>query len=196
MPAYAYAILGIAWLTWVTPFFLAKGSGGRAATLDRRARWGIVLQGLAYSLLWQNTFWARSPGVWRVALSVFFLALASLLSWSSARALGRQFRFDAGLNADHQLVKSGAYRVVRHPIYTSMLFLLLGTGFMITPLPMLLFSTLLFVTGTEIRVRIEDRLLASRFGGRFGDYQRTVSAYIPFLKPSARLPRPQSQDHL
>jgi protein-S-isoprenylcysteine O-methyltransferase Ste14 len=31
-------------------------------------------------------------------------------------------------------------------------------------------------------VRIEDRLLASRFKDKFLDYQRSVSAYIPFLK--------------
>jgi protein-S-isoprenylcysteine O-methyltransferase Ste14 len=189
MGAYPYVILAVGWLTWVTPFFLAKGSGSKARTLDRRARWGIALQGLAYALLWQNPFWERSPEAWRVALSVFFLALAGLLSWSSARALGRQWRFDAGLNPDHELVQSGAYRVVRHPIYTSMLCLLLGTGFMITPLPMLLIATVLCIIGTEIRVRIEDTLLASRFGDQFSTYQRTVSAYIPFVKPSTKRPR-------
>ncbi len=77
---------------------------------------------------------------------------------------------------------SGPYRVVRHPIYTSMLCVLFGTGFMITPLPLLVLSALVFIAGTEIRVRIEDSLLASRFGDRFRDYQRSVPAYIPFLK--------------
>ena len=62
-----------------------------------------------------------------------------------------------------------------------MLCVLLGTGFMIAPLPMLLLSTLLFMIGAEIRVRIEDGLLASRFGDQFRDYQRTAPAYIPFL---------------
>jgi protein-S-isoprenylcysteine O-methyltransferase Ste14 len=47
---------------------------------------------------------------------------------------------------------------------------------------MLLLSTLLFMIGTEIRVRIEDSLLASRFGDQFRDYQRKVAAYVPFLK--------------
>src|SRR6266852_699589 len=86
MSAYAYVILAVGWLTWVTPFFLTKGTSGKPQTLDRRARWGIALQGVAYALLWQHNFWERSPDAWRVALSVFFLALASLLSWSSARA--------------------------------------------------------------------------------------------------------------
>jgi protein-S-isoprenylcysteine O-methyltransferase Ste14 len=182
MPAHAYAILATGWLIWLMPFFLVKRNSGKPEKLDRRARWGIVLEGLAYSFLWQSKFWARAPEDWRTAVSVFFFVLAGLLSWTGARALGRQWRIDAGLNPDHELVRSGVYRVVRHPIYTSMICLLLGTGFMITPLPMLLLSTLLFTIGTEIRVRIEDGLLASRFGDQFRDYQCRVSAYIPFLK--------------
>ena len=184
MPAYAYAIVAAGTLLWFTPFLLIKRNAGPPQKLDRRARWGVLLEVLAYSLLWQNHFWERSPQVWRTALSVFFFMLASLFSWTGARALGRQWRIDAGLNPDHKLVRSGPYRLVRHPIYTSMLCLLLGTGFVITPLPVLLLATVLFMVGTEIRVCIEDTMLASRFGDEFRDYQRAVSAYIPFLKHS------------
>jgi protein-S-isoprenylcysteine O-methyltransferase Ste14 len=187
MPAYNYVILAAGWLAWMTPFFLIKRRGAKAERLDRRARWGIVLEGVAYSLLWQNRFWIRSPHTWRTTLAVIFLALAALLSWSSARTLGRQWRFDAGLNVDHELVTSGAYRFVRHPIYSSMLCMLLGTGFMVAPMLILAISTVIFIVGTEIRVRIEDNLLASRFGDRFLEYQQRVGAYIPFLK--ARSPR-------
>jgi protein-S-isoprenylcysteine O-methyltransferase Ste14 len=88
----------------------------------------------------------------------------------------------AGLSSDHELIVCGPYRVVRHPIYTSMLCMLCGTGLMITPLPLLLLSALVFIVGTEIRVRIEDRLLAARFGESFRDYQRSVPAYIPFVR--------------
>ena len=182
MPASVYIVLAVGWLAWVTPFFLIRRSGESAERLDRRARWGIAVEALAYALLWQTRFWERSPERWRIATSVLFLALAPLLSWSSARSLGRQWRFDAGLNTDHELVTSGAYRFVRHPIYCSMLCLLLGTGFMITPTPLLVVSVLVFILGTEIRIRIEELLLLSRFGGRFREYQRRVPAYIPFMK--------------
>ena len=74
------------------------------------------------------------------------------------------------------------YRVLRHPIYTSMLCVLFGTGVLITPWWLLLPSLLLFVIGTEIRVRIEDNLLASQFGEQFAEYRQRVPAYIPFLK--------------
>jgi protein-S-isoprenylcysteine O-methyltransferase Ste14 len=182
MPAYAYVLLALGWLTWVIPFFLIQRTAVEAQRLDRRARWGIVLQAIGYSLLWQNRFWERSLHNWQLIVSVLFLALASVLSWTGARALGRQWRFDAGVNRDHDLVRSGPYRIVRHPIYASMLCILLGTGLMITPWPMLLVSMVFFVAGTETRIRLEDQLLASSFGDRYAVYARTTPAYIPFVR--------------
>jgi protein-S-isoprenylcysteine O-methyltransferase Ste14 len=185
MPAYAYAILAAGWLAWMTRFVLAavKRPGGHPARLDRRARWAMPMIAVAYALVWQGSFWARSPGAWRIVISSLLFVTASILSWTSTRALGRQWRLDAGLNAEHELVRSGPYRVVRHPIYTSMFCMLLGTGLLLaTPLKLLLPAILLLAIGTEIRVRIEERLLASRFGDEFLDYQRRVPAYIPFLK--------------
>src|SRR5262249_32391242 len=153
-----------------------------AAKLDRRARWGILLVAVAYSLLWQNRFWQRPLPGWRIVFSILFFALGGVLSWTGARTLGRQWRIDACLNPDHELVQSGPYRVVRHPIYTSMLCVLVGTGFTVAPLPVLLLSTMVFMAGTEIRVRIEDNLLASRFGKQFQEYRSRVPAYIPFMR--------------
>src|ERR1051326_4261021 len=121
MPAYAYVILAAGWLTWSLPFLLRKRTTGPAAKRDRRARWGIALQAIGYTLLWQNRYWTRPLPIWRVLLSVLFFALANLLSWTAVRQLGRHWRIDAGLSRDHELVTSGPYRVVRHPIYTSML---------------------------------------------------------------------------
>jgi protein-S-isoprenylcysteine O-methyltransferase Ste14 len=45
-----------------------------------------------------------------------------------------------------------------------------------------LLSTGVFIAGTEIRVRIEDKLLASRFGERFRKYQQSVPGYVPFVR--------------
>ena len=63
-----------------------------------------------------------------------------------------------------------------------MLCILLGTGVLLTSLPLFLTSIVLFTVGTEIRVRVEDALLASRFGDQFRDYRRSVAAYIPFIR--------------
>src|SRR5690242_3775719 len=176
-------VLGVAgWLIWFLPFPLTGWSTQTPARKDPRARWGLILETIAYLLLFANPFWTRSPAPWRIVCSVVFLALASLLSWTATRALGRHLRFDAALNPDHELVRSGPYRIVRHPIYTSMLCLLLGTGFLATPIPLLLAAIAIFICGTEIRVRIEDGLLAAQFGANFRDYRRGVSAYVPLIR--------------
>jgi protein-S-isoprenylcysteine O-methyltransferase Ste14 len=182
VPFYAYAVLGAGCLTWVVPFLRARGNSAAPSNVDRRARWGMVLQGIGYMLLWQGHFWDSVLPTWRFALSVCFLGMASVLSWTGTGALGPLWRFDAGLSADHQLVTSGAYRFIRHPIYGSMLCLLLGIGLMVTPWPLFLLSTAVFIGGTEIRVRIEDKLLASRFGERFRQYHDHVPAYVPFVR--------------
>jgi len=180
MPAYAYAVLVVGWLAWMMPFLLMKRNKAKAEKIDRRARWGIFLALIAFSLVWQPIFWEKSLTPWRLALSLAFFILASSLSWTASRTLGRQWRIDAGLNADHDLITSGPYRFVRHPIYTSMLCLLWAVGFLFTRLPWLALATLVALIGTEIRVRVEDGLLESRFGKQFEDYKRSVPGYIPW----------------
>jgi protein-S-isoprenylcysteine O-methyltransferase Ste14 len=182
MTVFAYSVLAAGWLFWFAPFLLINAKSGTARKIDPRARWGILLAGVAYAALWQTPFWEHPPVLWQVALELLFFALAATLSWTARRALGKQWRIEAGLNADHELITSGPYRILRHPIYTSMLCTLLGTGVLITPWWLLLISIVIFIAGTEIRVRVEDSLLSSHFGDRFQDYKQNVPAYIPFLR--------------
>jgi len=59
--------------------------------------------------------------------------------------------------------------------------MLLAAGFTWSWWPLLLIALAIFLAGTEIRVRAEDRLLAARFGESFVAYRSRVRAYIPFL---------------
>jgi protein-S-isoprenylcysteine O-methyltransferase Ste14 len=179
---YDYALLATGWIVWMLPFMLNGWNFNSVAKQDKRARWGILLQLAGYSLLWQTRFWEHPPSTAMTSLAALFFALASLLSWTGMRALGRHWRVDAALSSDHQLVRSGPYGLIRHPIYTSMLCMMLGTGFLITPIPWLLAALAVFIFGTEIRVRVEDALLDARFAQEFREYRRTVKAYIPLLR--------------
>ena len=171
MPAYAYSILAAGWILWFLPFFVLNRKSQKAQQVDKRARLGIVLVMIAYTLLWQAHFWERKPHAWQFALSILLFALAALLSWTGALTLGRQRRVDAGLNADHELVTAGPYRFIRHPIYSSLLCVLLATGTLVTPWWLFVPALFLFIVGTEIRVRSEENLLAGHFGDRFTDYK-------------------------
>jgi protein-S-isoprenylcysteine O-methyltransferase Ste14 len=150
--------------------------------VDRRARWGLLLEVLGIALMLANPFWAVNVVSWRVVAATLFFLLAALLSWTATQTLGRHLRFDAAIGMDHELVRGGPYRVVRHPIYCSMLCLLWGMGFVAAPGWLLVLATTVFLAGTEIRVRIEDRLLAQRFGQPFERYRRSTRAYLPLLR--------------
>ena len=180
MPAYAYVVLVVGWLAWCLPFLLMKRNKAKAEKIDKRARWGIIFTFLAFFIVWQPTFWEKSLPDWRLAAAIVFFMAAIALSWSAARTLGRQWRIDAGLNADHALITAGPYRFLRHPIYTSILCLIWAVGFLFVRLPWLALATVLALLGTEIRVRVEDGLLESRFGKQFEDYQKSVPGYIPW----------------
>ena len=108
--------------------------------------------------------------------------LAVLISWTSIRALGKQLRVHAGLYSDHELVRSGPYSIVRHPIYAGMLAMYLATALVRAAWPVGVIGLAIFIVGTEIRVRIEDGLLATRFGQQFAEYKASVPAYIPFVR--------------
>lgn len=167
---------------WLTSFVKATWGGSSLVSQDKRTRWGLLLECVAVAMMLQNRFWSMSPTTWRVVGSVVCFVLANLLSWTSAKALGQQLRFDAAIGTEHELVQHGPYSVVRHPIYTSFLCVLWGIGLMAATRWLFVTATLVFLVGTEIRVRLEDRLLGERFGEEFQRYRASTRAYLPLIR--------------
>jgi protein-S-isoprenylcysteine O-methyltransferase Ste14 len=143
----------------------------------------MTLQGAAIFVAWAIRYpHGDNPDTPRVLLSMALAPCAAILAWSAVQHLGSQFRVSAGVFVDHELVRTGPYRVVRHPIYASLLLLLLSTLLLLTPWPWFGISLALYLAGAEIRIRAEDRLLACHFGEDFAKYRKEVRAYIPFLR--------------
>jgi protein-S-isoprenylcysteine O-methyltransferase Ste14 len=179
--------LVVAWFAWVMPFvFQRRRAPGKDANarIDSRARWGILLEGIGFGAVYIHgpLVWAAPLEPWRAGLGAVFAVIGIALAWGAVGNLGKQWRFDAGLNTDHELVQTGAYRFVRHPIYASMLWMLLMVVAWLGTLPGWPIGLAFFIAGTEIRVHIEDALLRDRFGERFTAWQRRVSAYVPFVR--------------
>jgi protein-S-isoprenylcysteine O-methyltransferase Ste14 len=174
--------LMMCWLLWLAPFILhrAKQAPQQAVTVAPRARWGLGLQIIAFAIAWIRTPDAK-PTILLIA-SMILAPASAALAWLSVRHLGKQWRIDAGLNEDHNLVRSGPYAVVRHPIYSSLLGMLLATGFVMLWWPGLIVACVIFLVGLEIRIRAEDDLLAGRFGETFRQYKGSVRAYLPFMR--------------
>ena len=98
---------------------------------------------------------------------------------SAVRVLGKEWSVTARLVEGHKLATRGPYRFMRHPIYTGMLGMLLATGLAISNWFSLLAAIVIFLIGTIIRVRSEERLLREEFGSQFEDYARRVAALLP-----------------
>jgi protein-S-isoprenylcysteine O-methyltransferase Ste14 len=185
MPLACWVVLMLCWFAWIYPFlFRAPHFQKRHSIVAYKPTLaGLLLEALGIFVAFVFRLPSMAPpGPARLALSTVFAVLAAVLSWTSIHHLGPQFRIQAGLYDDHKLVRTGPYAVVRHPIYASLLCALLCTLLLLTPWQWCVLSLALFLTGTEIRVRTEDRLLESRFPDEFGEYRRHVPAYLPFLR--------------
>ncbi|MES1257718.1 MAG: isoprenylcysteine carboxylmethyltransferase family protein, partial [Acidobacteriota bacterium] len=157
---------------------------GAAVRIEPKARAGIFLvaAGFFVTNVHSPRVWSQPLEPWRAASGLVFGLAAIALAWAAVGNLGRQWRIDAGLNADHELIQTGAYRIVRHPIYLSILLILLMTIAFAGTLPGWPIGIALAIMGTEIRVRVEDRLLLDRFGDPFAEWRKRVPAYLPFIR--------------
>jgi protein-S-isoprenylcysteine O-methyltransferase Ste14 len=180
----SWSLVAVGWFAWLYPFlFRAPHRQHRdSITVAGPTRVGLMLEGVAIFL----AFVFREDGAptpVRTAAAVALIVACAVMAWQSVVHLGRQFRVHAGLYHDHELVRTGPYRIVRHPIYTSLMGMLIVTFLLLrTDMVWAGISLACFVAGTEIRVRSEDGLLAARFKERFFEYQKAVSAYIPFVR--------------
>lgn len=171
------------WVLWWYPFIFRAPHGQKRASITAAwpTRIGLLMECAAFFV----AFYFRvpeGPGLARLICALLPGPVGVALAWSAIAHLGRQFRITAGLWEDHELVRSGAYGVVRHPIYASLLAMLAATELRFTSWPWTLVSLALFVVGTEIRVHAEERLLAARFPDGFAAYRARVSAYIPLVR--------------
>lgn len=109
----------------------------------------------------------------------FLLSLyaAVMLLWAS-NALGRFLVPRAVIFHDHTLVTSGPYHFVRHPIYSGVLALWLGTALAMLNLLLLLVWPAAMV-GVSIQARLEEELLRAKFGPTYESYAQATSRLLP-----------------
>lgn len=99
---------------------------------------------------------------------------------AARRTLGRNWSGAITEKEDHQLVQSGPYKIVRHPIYTAMIGMFIGTALVSGDLHAFLGAALI-VAAYARKLKIEEQNLDVVFGARYAEYRRTTRAIIPWL---------------
>ena len=94
--------------------------------------------------------------------------------------LGRNWSGTVTVKQDHELIRTGPYRLVRHPIYTGLLLAILGTAVAFGEWRGLLAFALL--TGSLLlKLRVEERFMSESFPEPYARYRAEVPALIPCI---------------
>lgn len=152
-------------LTYMVPMFL----GGWPFFAEHRV---LVRFGL-----WRPAIpelpWLMWPGAVVTLIGLLFAIWARLY-------LGKNWSGLVQVKKDHELIRTGPYHFVRHPIYSGILLALVGTSICRRNLWGFLGLALVWL-GLWIKSRLEERFMVETFGAQYDDYRRATGAMLPRL---------------
>jgi protein-S-isoprenylcysteine O-methyltransferase Ste14 len=117
--------------------------------------------------------WGLAPGVLICVLGLFVTLWAR---WTLAGNWSSDVTFKQG----HELIRRGPYRFVRHPIYSGILTMCLGTAIEIGRLHSWL-ALPLMMAAFWIKLKQEEALMLRHFPDEYPDYRKQVKALVPFV---------------
>ncbi|CAN7610481.1 methyltransferase family protein [Mesorhizobium caraganae] len=183
-PGTAIALL---WLIWVVSWFIAafwsdpaQKRAGIQAEFRYRALWmiGAVLLFIpAHGYAGRLRLWF--PTLAEAWICVGIIAVGLLFAWWARLHLGRLWSASVTAKAQHRVIDTGPYGLVRHPIYTGLLLAILAT--MAAKGTVWGIAGAVFLTvGIVVKAKLEERFLRGELGSAYDDYARRVPMLVPF----------------
>lgn len=190
MPPNPGIAISAAWILflvfWLVSSFAAKriAKGEGRAGILRRVLTGVV----AYFLLFRaddprlgvlslrflpDRLWIAWLGAAATALGVLFAIWARL-------HIGKYWSATVALKSEHQLIRSGPYARIRHPIYTGIILAIAGTGLAVGRYAAIL-AMVIYIVAFWFKARKEEALLAGEFGPVFDEHRRSTGFFLPKL---------------
>ena len=169
---------GAFWLYWLLAAFSMK-RGRHPWSRELRIR--VVIVAVAYLLIRLGAFRGHransDPWLAGLGLALFALGLAFAV-WARVH-IGRNWGTPMTQKVDAELVTSGPYRLVRHPIYSGILVAGIGTVLALS----WVWLTVVFLAGIYFvySARVEERFMADEFPDDYPRYKRSTKMLIPFI---------------
>jgi protein-S-isoprenylcysteine O-methyltransferase Ste14 len=175
----------LSWLAAALWSSRAKARAGLASELSHRVPTvaGAVLY-IKPELLpgGLHLLWTPPPEVqWAL---VALIAAGMAFSWWARIHLGGLWSGSVTRKADHRVVDTGPYALVRHPIYTGVILGVAATAALIGTASALA-GLALVVLGLWIKARLEERFLRAELGPDYDAYARRTGMLFPGLQPRA-----------
>jgi protein-S-isoprenylcysteine O-methyltransferase Ste14 len=109
-----------------------------------------------------------------VAIMAFGVAIAI---WARVH-LGTNWSGVVTLKEGHELIRTGPYRNIRHPIYTGILVAFLGNAIVNGQVRGLIALAVMWAS-FYIKARREEQFLAQEFGPKFDEHTRLTGMFLP-----------------
>ncbi|MEP6968261.1 MAG: isoprenylcysteine carboxylmethyltransferase family protein [Pseudomonadota bacterium] len=185
-PQLAIFYLWDAWMvSWIAAALWADRPTGWPKIGSQALHWALTLAGF-FLLLGVPAHEHAGPGrLWDVGeppgWALFGLAALGLtFCWWARLHLGRLWSGSVSRKADHHIVDTGPYAIVRHPIYTGLIVAAFATGAMRGTI-IALSGAALMTIGFRIKARLEERFLRRELGSEtYDSYCRRVPMLAPF----------------
>jgi protein-S-isoprenylcysteine O-methyltransferase Ste14 len=124
-------------------------------------------------LLWQHSLITNL-----IADSVTLVGLGITL-WARV-ILGRNWSLGVAFKKDHELIDRGPYKLVRHPIYTGLLMMVMGIAILHSSVVSIAMFVGIFI-GFWIKANSEEQLMTEHFPNEYPAYKARTKRLIPFV---------------
>ncbi|MGC1420544.1 MAG: isoprenylcysteine carboxylmethyltransferase family protein [Acidimicrobiales bacterium] len=179
-------LIQVAWavivVVWVVMAFRTKRTVARSGGVARLAVVYVVAvivltRPLEHTSL-HHHIWMPSSAVSVVAV-ILVVAGAIFALWARL-TIGRNWSGVVTLKLDHELMQSGPYRFARHPIYTGLLTMGLGSALQYDePFSFILLAVVIVML--VFKIRLEEKLMTESFPDEYPQYRRRVKAVVPYI---------------
>lgn len=186
-PRQAFQMAGEAWaiwaVWWLAMAFFSKSTKRRESVGQRIEH--LVPAMLGFALVFRDGFggsWLARPIIssnpFLLWLYVTLTVLGLLFAVWARLILGGNWSGMVTIKANHQLIRRGPYRSIRHPIYTGMLAALLATA-MIQGLLSGMVGFALVLLALYRKARREESFLSQEFGEGFSEHRQHTGMFLP-----------------
>jgi protein-S-isoprenylcysteine O-methyltransferase Ste14 len=186
---------------WVVSWFVAAiwsrrtaaRPPGAARVLDLSLTFaGAAL--LVYAARMREVFGETGPFAWGFTHAIDWsltglVAVGLAFTWWARLTLGDLWSGAVVRKAAHVIIRRGPYRLVRHPIYTGLIFALLALAIQLGR-PGAIAGALLMALGFWTKARLEERFLSVELGDAYAEFRRVTPMLIPFWPTSPRAQEP------
>ena len=107
------------------------------------------------------------------------MLLGTTLRWMAILTLRNYFTMNVTIFEDHQIVKHGLYKYLRHPSYSGLLVRYLGLGLAFGNWLSVLCLFVPLIGAVLYRIHVEEMALNQALGSQYAEYSRTTMRLIP-----------------